>query len=209
MLSTGSSPPPLNLHKHVRKLVSFSVRTLDFANAYIRISQFLIVHLVADDKDLCQLAYDRGALSKLAQLVKSITPTEPQNDWDEDEPESISALREAAFTALAAISLFENDIRCEITDKLHLIPYIQASLSHRHVGVRYAACQCVRALSRAVAVLRTNIMDTGLGMSVFQMFVKGLQDGNEDRRVMAAVSAVICNLVNDFSPLRAVSYFLT
>lgn len=163
---------------------------------------FVLYHLVADEKDLCQLAYDRGALGRLAQLVTSITPIEPPTTWDEDEPESISFLREAAFTAIAAIALFENDIRCEITDNLHLIPYIQASLSHRHVGVRYAACQCVRALSRAVAVVRTNIVDTGLGMSVFQMLVNGI--GKEDRRVMLAVSYVICNLVNDFSPLRQV-----
>ncbi|KAH8106958.1 ARM repeat-containing protein [Cristinia sonorae] len=163
---------------------------------------FILYHLVADEKELCQLAYDRGVVSKLAHIIVSITPTEPLNTWDEDEPESVSALREAAFTAIAAIALFDNDIRCEITDQLHLIPYIQASLTHRHIGVRYAACQCVRALSRAVAVLRTNIMDTGLGMAVFQIFVNGV--GKEDKRVMLAVSAVICNLVNDFSPLRSV-----
>ena len=103
---------------------------------------------------------------------------------------------------MAAIALFENDVRCDITDTLHLIPYLQTSLSHRHIGVRYAACQVVRALSRAVSVLRTNIMDTGLGLAVFQMFVNGI--GVEDKRVMFALSSVICNLLNDFSPLREV-----
>ena len=51
-----------------------------------------------------------------------------------------------------------------------------------------------------MAALRTNIVDTGLGMSVFQLFMK--QD--EDRRVMHAASAVMCNIVTDFSPLRSV-----
>lgn len=54
-----------------------------------------------------------------------------------------------------------------MTDDLLLLPLVQAALVHRHAGTRYPACQCVRALSRAVAVLRTNIVDSGLGMAVF------------------------------------------
>lgn len=96
--------------------------------------------------------------------------------------------------------MFDNDIRTAVTDEFKIIPAVQASLSHQYVGVRYAACQCARALSRAVAALRTNIVDTGLGMSVFQLFMK--QD--EDRQVMHAASTVVCNIVTDFSPLRSV-----
>lgn len=51
-----------------------------------------------------------------------------------------------------------------------------------------------------MSALRTNIVDTGLGMSVFQLFMKE----GEDRRVMHAASTVICNVVTDFSPLRSV-----
>ena len=50
-------------------------------------------YLVSDDKDLCQLAYDHGSLTKLTNLVKSITPSESSVQWDEDEPDSISSLR--------------------------------------------------------------------------------------------------------------------
>jgi hypothetical protein len=80
-------------------------------------------------------------------------------------------------------------------------PTILASLSHRHVGVRYAACQCVRVLGRAVKVIRTNISDSGLGTSVFQIFKK--QD--EDRNVTNAALSAMCNIVTEFSPLRLVS----
>lgn len=80
------------------------------------------------------------------------------------------------------------------------MPVIHLCLSHRHTGVRFAACQCVRALSRAVAVLRTNIVDSGLGMAIFQIF----QKEDEDRRVTSASLAAICNIVNEFSPLRPV-----
>lgn len=107
---------------------------------------------------------------------------------------------QAALTAIAAIALFDNDIRSEVTDTLRMIPYIQISLSHHHPGVRYAACQCVRALSRAVSVLRTNIVDSGLGLAVYQVFCKE----DEDPRIRHAASAVICNLVTDFSPMKEV-----
>ena len=60
----------------------------------------LLDHLVADDKDLCQLAYDRFSLQKLADLVKAITPSEATPGWDEDEPESTSRLREVCTANL-------------------------------------------------------------------------------------------------------------
>ena len=104
------------------------------------------------------------------------------------------------MTTIAALSLWNNDIRREVTDNTHLIDIINASLSHSHVGVRYAACQCVRALSRLVAVVRTSLLDSGLGIKVYRVFLKE----DEDRRVTFAASSVICNLVNDFSPLRTV-----
>lgn len=107
------------------------------------------------------------------------------------------------MTAIAAICLFDNDIRRVATDELQILPYISTSLSHRHAGIRYAACQCVRALSRAVAVLRTNIVDSGLGMVVFRM----LKKEDEDRRVLSAALSAVCNIVNEFSPLRPVSAY--
>lgn len=88
-----------------------------------------------------------------------------------------------------------------MTDDLALPPALRASLTHPHVGVRYAACQVVRALSRAVAVLRTNLMDSGLGILIFDIFKKE----DEDRRVLSAALAAVCNIVNECSPLRPVS----
>lgn len=101
---------------------------------------------------------------------------------------------------VAAVSLFDHDIRREIADGLRFIPAIQVSLSHKHIGVRHAACTCVRALSRGVPVIRTNITDTGIGMELFAIFKK---EGEDPRVTFAALNA-ICNLVNDFSPLRLV-----
>lgn len=144
-------------------------------------------------------------------------------DWDEGEPESVSCLREvrptrflclhslthpppptqAALTATAALSLFDNDIRRAVTSSHLLLPPIHLALTHPHVGTRYAACQCIRALSRAVVVLRTNLVDSGVGLAVLAV----LKKEGEDRRVTGAALAAVCNVVNEFSPLREVGWF--
>ena len=52
-------------------------------------------YLVNDDITLCHAAFDRGCLEYLAALIQSISPAEPASpEWEEDEPESISCLRE-------------------------------------------------------------------------------------------------------------------
>ncbi|KAN0129589.1 ARM repeat-containing protein [Lactarius tabidus] len=165
---------------------------------------FVLNYLVMDDKDLCQTAFDRGSLGKLCELVRTLTPPPPADnkippEWEEDEPESLCCLREAALTAIAVLSLADNDIRRDVTDVQRLLPPLATALSHRHTGVRYAACQCVRALSRSVAVTRTSLVDSGLGTALFTVFTKE----DEDRRVVHAALAAVCNLVNQYSPLRA------
>ncbi|KAJ7036154.1 ARM repeat-containing protein [Mycena alexandri] len=162
---------------------------------------FILYYLVTDHPALAFSAFDRGCLGKLAAVLHDLSPSTPRAEWEEDESESIAGLREGALTTVAAIALFDNTIRRSVTDDMRLLAPIHSALSHRHVGVRYAACQCVRALSRAVAVLRTNIVDSGLGMAVFQIFKK---ETDEDRRVTAAALAAVCNIVNEFSPLRPI-----
>jgi hypothetical protein len=52
---------------------------------------------VTDDKDLCTFAYERGSLTKLSQVVTSITPTDRPQTWEEEESEHISSLREVIY----------------------------------------------------------------------------------------------------------------
>ena len=183
---------------------------------------------------MCEIAVSRGSLDKLADLVKSVTNVEEgSREWEDEEPESVSVLREvrfisfsfafnfylylllpssqAALTTISTLALFSDDIRRSITDTHLLLPIIASSISSRHVGTRYAACQCIRTLSRTVSVLRTNLVDSGVGMKVFEVVVKKTGQGGEqeqdDRRVIAAALGGLCNLVTDFSPLRDVSVF--
>lgn len=216
-------------------------------------NQLLPDHLVSDNDTFCHDACKRGCLDHLGELIRSINPTDSDPvEWEENEPESLATLREAALIALASLALASDDIRRRITDELGLLPCISRALrAKRHTGTRYAACQCVRAMSRAVLVLRTSIVDSGLGMDVLRIVLgqelgdryggssaapgsvgsaigKGKEGatkkskdedsamdfemGNrdrlgEDRRVLGAALSAVCNIVNDFSPLRPVSYF--
>ncbi|KAF7292705.1 hypothetical protein MIND_01168700 [Mycena indigotica] len=195
---------------------------------------FILFNLVSDHPALCTTAYERGCLTKLVRLLNSFERAPPNaasssllffpSEGQEEEPTPIAGLREAALTTIAALALFDNTIRRSITDEhgTVILPIIHAGLTHHSLGVRYASCQCVRALSRAVAVLRTNLVDSGLGRAVFRVFLKeerkqseiALASDNretigntiegEDRRVTAAALAAVCNIVNEFSPLRPV-----
>ena len=62
----------------------------------------------------------------------------------------------------------------------------------------------MRVLGRAVEITRTNIDDSGLGTTVFQIFKKE----DEDRNVTNAALSAVCNLVIEFSPLRLVRLLL-
>lgn len=112
---------------------------------------------------------------------------------------------EAALTAVASIAMNNNDVRLAVADEMKLLPFVEVALGHKYVGVRYAGCQCIRAISRGVAILRTNLVDSGLGMVVFHIFKKE----DEDRRVLSAALPAVCNIVNEFSPLKQVSFLRT
>jgi hypothetical protein len=59
--------------------------------------EFSTDYLVNDDTALCLAAFDRGCLEYLAALIQSISPAEPASpEWEEDEPEIISSLREVS-----------------------------------------------------------------------------------------------------------------
>lgn len=87
-----------NRHRPGRGRALFFVHFVDIVSSELWSENLLnLDHLVSDDKDLCQLAYDRGSLTKLADTVKAITPSDATAEWDEDEPESISCLREVSL----------------------------------------------------------------------------------------------------------------
>jgi hypothetical protein len=118
-------------------------------------------------------------------------------------------IAQACLTALASLAMHDHAIREAFIDTSGVAPALHSALLHAsHPGCRYAACQCVRAMSRAVSVIRTSLLDSGLGTAVIAIMVRSGEDGVvEDRRVTWAALAAICNLVADFSPLSGVRLF--
>lgn len=50
-------------------------------------------------------AHERGTLTKLSQLVESMNPSEKTTDWDDEESDNLSSLREVP-TAFYFKSIF-------------------------------------------------------------------------------------------------------
>src|SRR6267142_3125731 len=88
----------------------------------------ILDYLVMDEKELCQTAFDRGSLSQLSELFHAHTPLPPTEnkvppEWEEDEPDSLCCLREAALTMIVVLALIDNDIRRDVTDGQQLLPH--------------------------------------------------------------------------------------
>lgn len=108
------------------------------------------------------------------------------------------------MTAIASLSLLRDDIRISFLGESNVVLNIVSHcLKHPYPGVRYAACQCVRAFSRSVSVLRTSIGDSQLAAALFD-----LVKNDQDNRVKVVALMGIANMVNDFAPTRAVSWSL-
>ncbi|KAJ4490442.1 armadillo-type protein [Lentinula aciculospora] len=158
-------------------------------------------------------------------------------EYDLDQPKADIRLREAILLSLASISLFSNDIRrvlaedegeSQSTFQSHAstaspcstqsqpsLSLILAGLLSPHACLRCAACHVVRALTRSVAVIRTNIVDSGLGWLVFAAFMGWPQarprtvlgssgPEEEDIRVVSSALRAVCNAVCEFSPLKSI-----
>ena len=126
-------------------------------------------------------------------------------------------MREAVLVALAAFATQQDDFRKAIIDNGvvpfvidSLKPFAQATekegegqeISVNVVGnptaVLLAACGTARALSRSVNTLRTNLVDASLAKPMFMLL------RHPDIQVQIATTAVVCNLLLEFSPMREV-----
>lgn len=67
------------------------------------------------------------------------------------------------------------------------------------VDVLVAACNCVRMLSRSIAILRTTLQDAGVAAPILELL------RHPEVAVQNAATAVVCNLVTETSPMREVS----
>lgn len=134
----------------------------------------------------------------------------------------ITRMREEVLKGLAAIASLKDEYRKDIIEN-GVVPFVIESLKPSNVvsssgapelrreasndrnnlvgnphAVILAACAAARGLSRSVSTLRTSLMDAGLAAPLFVL----LQHQETD--IQIAATAVICNLVLEFSPMREV-----
>ncbi|MCJ1314464.1 hypothetical protein MMC25_008146 [Agyrium rufum] len=124
-------------------------------------------------------------------------------------------LRESVLIALAAFAtqsdefrklIIESGVVSFVIDSLK--PFTRADLKDSEgqqiapgvvgnpTAVLLAACATARALSRSVNTLRTSLIDASLANPVFSLLK------HPDLQVQIAATAVVCNLLLEFSPMR-------
>lgn len=154
---------------------------------FIYYLKLFVAHLVADDRDLEQVAFLSGSLKSITSLLHELIPDSTLPWLADEEPQARSSLLEvsicshkfyrmiqipmflfypnkAALTCAAALTLLIEDHRNEFLspDRPYALPIVLHSLSHPEAGVRHAACLIARSLSRSIGVLRTAIGDSKL-----------------------------------------------
>ena len=152
-------------------------------------------HLVTDSEEMQKIACDANAIKKLSEIILKAKASPSTPHYDELSSHHADKLKESALSAIAAITLFKDDYRKQVIDT-GLIPSIVAAMSSSVSGIRAAACQCTRSLSRSVCILRTNLVDAGIAIPLFRL----LSDPNLE--VSIAATGAVCNLMLEFSPMR-------
>lgn len=174
---------------------------------------FIVAHLVADDTELQRRAGETRCLERVVGIVRDLRASESDEPPTDNRYRSWSQpakakLLEAAFLCLSSLALAHEPARAAVADA-GLLPYVRSCLAHPSYGVRAAACQVARALSRSVAILRTSLVDSGIAGEVFALLkdeevaAKG-RGGAVSKldAVSIAATATLCNLITEFSPMQ-------
>ncbi|WWD00304.1 hypothetical protein V866_007215 [Kwoniella sp. B9012] len=174
---------------------------------------FILAALVSDDAALQKAASEKDCPSRLIGILISAFQEEEKGEIGSD---LASRSKEATFLALASLAMQHDPTRTLISDHSPpVLPYLFKALSSPSYGVRAAGCQLARALSRTVSLLRTSLVDSGVGEEIIRLLRREVEaskvielDEEEisDRiwTVEVAATATICNLITDFSPLKTV-----
>ncbi|GAA6000760.1 hypothetical protein JCM10207_004643 [Rhodosporidiobolus poonsookiae] len=158
---------------------------------------FAFAYLVADEPELQKRAIGARAFQifhdVLAQPLLLDQPYPTPAALEDD-----ARVREGILLSLASLSALSETHRRLVLDA-SLLPAILSALSHPVVGVRAAGCHCVRALSRSVNVLRTDLVESHAESPLVRLL---REDENDVVKITA--SAAVANLLLEFSPMRTV-----
>ncbi|KAF9967916.1 hypothetical protein BGZ70_007675, partial [Mortierella alpina] len=167
------------------------VKMLQLSGVVQETAPKILAHLIWESESMQKAVCEMEAIPKLVSIISQMD--------EEDNVYGIvgqkDKLKENSLLALAAISQIKEDCRKQVIDA-KVLPYIVAAMSHPSVGVRAAACQCTRSLSRSVKNLRTSLVDAGIETPLFQLL------SDEDPGVLSSATATLCNIVLDVSPMK-------
>ncbi|BGP13292.1 hypothetical protein JCM10213_004938 [Rhodosporidiobolus nylandii] len=157
---------------------------------------FSLAYLVADEPHLQARAIAGGIFRTFHTIVSQPLlldqPYPTPSALEED-----ARIREGILLCIASLSALYEPHRRLVLD-VGLLPHLLGALQHPVVGVRAAGCHCVRALSRSVNVLRTDLVEAHAEDSLVRLLA---EDENEVVKITA--SAAVANLLLEFSPMRA------
>ncbi|KAG9061724.1 hypothetical protein KI688_006873 [Linnemannia hyalina] len=167
------------------------VKMLQLTGAVQEAAPQVLAHLIWESENMQKAVCDMEAIPKLASIISQMD--------EEDNVYGIvgqkDKLKENSLLALAAISQLKEDCRKQVIEA-KVLSHIVSAMSHPSVGVRAAACQCTRSLSRSVKNLRTSLVDAGIENPLFQLL------SDEDLGVLRSATATLCNIVLDVSPMK-------
>lgn len=198
----------------------------------------IVAIAVADEPELSKVAAEQGCTQQIIALLDTVEKADRAGTISRDlayrgrevsEHTRGSANTQGSLVALAALAFPLDSIRIMVTEAdPPCLPYILDALSHSSFGVRSAACQLTRALSRTVSLVRTSLIDCGISDEVINTLIREVSDRNQrarqvdqegpwderglegtwgDRSYTVEITAMmtLCNLITDFSPLKEVS----
>uniref|UniRef100_A0A915J598 Armadillo repeat-containing protein 8 n=1 Tax=Romanomermis culicivorax TaxID=13658 RepID=A0A915J598_ROMCU len=161
-----------------------------------------LFYLIEHDQSLQYLvSWNNMCLKTLGQCL---TVTDPDASIEDDQEcdNLLDDLHKAAFNALAAMASNTEDLRRKIMQEVHNLTDRVFNGLYASITVQIASLKCLHYLSRSVEQLRTVFMDKPASRQLLQLVQ------SENRELACTASAVLCNLLLEFSPCKYVRELL-
>ncbi|KAA1075089.1 hypothetical protein PGT21_028562 [Puccinia graminis f. sp. tritici] len=203
--------------------IHHTIELIDNASYSIAVrseAAYALAHTLTISESLHYEAYDANAIPVLKKLIDKAS-VDPVPYPTPAFVTHSAMLRESAYLALASLMSTLDAPRKQVI-AMSLLPGIVESLADPSILVRSAACQCCRALSRAISIVRTKLADEGAGSRLFDLafglesrrdhssVVGDLDDDDDDLdedaveiQLKIVAMGALCNLVLEFSPMKS------
>ena len=204
--------------EQIKPVLAVLLRMLSQDTPVATRAAYNLAYLVSNDTGLQEVACNMGALAMCQKVLNQSYKMTHDPYPGQGQLESLALLREVSrlsvksisgqpvlkrtnqsiLLAVASLSFLQEPIRKQVVEA-DLLPLIVRSLSDTSPNVRSAACQCARALSRSLNVLRTHLVDAGASGPLLDLL-----NGEESDLTRSIAAATIANLLIEYSPMKEV-----